>query len=189
MFFDDICTYNPSKLYWVLRSIIDKSQGIIPNTAFNIKDTITNLINIENEKSTPSLDSEKSVGRILATPTAFYMIPGDSGQYNRITRDQNEDPDNLLRIAFVDEDWSRLTVNSPDMKKRLKRILYQYSLCGKRFELLGYSKSQLKECHVYMIDPIVKSGKVIRNSLGEFDQIRIPGKYATRIGQCFATSE
>lgn len=62
-------------------------------------------------------------------------------------------------------------------------------VAGRRFELLAFSTSQLKEQSVWAIAPLpALSADDVRRWMGDFENIRCVAKYAARMGQCFSST-
>mmetsp|Transcript_17417 Transcript_17417/g.17350 ORF Transcript_17417/g.17350 Transcript_17417/m.17350 type:complete len:796 (-) Transcript_17417:29-2416(-) len=188
-FLNRIKTWDESRLFYTLFKILGEQERMCPKSISNFIQKFTALYERLQDVPIKSIEAYNDlIGRVVVTPTMFYVIGGEYGQLNRITRDFAINRDNFLRLSFAEENMDKLYVDSKDMKLRIKRFLKCFPLLGKNFEILGYSKSQLKNQITWMLCPEEVSANEIRSTLGDFSKIRIPGKYTTRVGQCFASS-
>lgn len=120
---------------------------------------------------------------------------------NRVTRHFLEHTDRFLRVAFVDENFgSVLGVRSDDFfENRMREIMHKGFLCGgRRFVFLAFSNSQIREQSCWFYDETeARAGEAclaspsaqdIRDWIGELSSIKIPGKFASRLGQGFSAT-
>ncbi|KAJ1973672.1 hypothetical protein H4R35_003995 [Dimargaris xerosporica] len=88
------------------------------------------------------------VRRIVITPTRVYLHPPQWELANRALRCFAHLADRFIRVTFCDENFRRLDsdpVANNDIYARLYRTLeHGLTLCGRRYEFLGYSASQLR---------------------------------------------
>nr|BAV17947.1 RNA-dependent RNA polymerase [Chenopodium pallidicaule] len=150
-------------------------------------------------KPTLSLDAGLVyVRRVQITPSRVYFCGPEVNVSNRVLRNYPDDIDNFLRIAFVDENLEKLysTDLSPRAGKRteidgrIRSVLSNGIHIGdKKFELLAFSSSQLRENSAWMFASRPGlSATDIRNWMGDFREIRNVAKYAARLGQSFGSS-
>lgn len=135
--------------------------------------------------------------KLLVTPTRMIVAGFDVETSNRVVREfiqrdvENED---FLRVTFCEEDGSRLMnddFKSEQISNRIKSLLSNgLNLNGNKYRFLAYSSSQLKESSVWMVNCSrnISLVKEIRSWMGDFSSIRLPSKYAARMGQCFSTT-
>jgi len=104
-----------------------------------------------------------------------------------------------VRVVFSDEDGQRIefernTNLDKIFHQRFKDILSNgITLCGRKFDFLGFSGSSLKNSTAWFMSPIVVDPKLqktvhasqVIERLGDFSHIRSPAKCAARIGQAF----
>ncbi|KAJ7568127.1 hypothetical protein O6H91_01G019700 [Diphasiastrum complanatum] len=147
------------------------------------------------------------VNRLLITPTKVYCMGPEIDVSNRVTRHFASVIDNFLRVAFVEEDWSRIpstTLSVPltggartvrktdtsDVYSRILRVLQNgVYLGGKHYEFLAFSASQLREQSVWMFaSTTTVTANSIRSWMGDFLSIRNVAKCAARMGQSFSSS-
>ncbi|XP_004297427.1 PREDICTED: probable RNA-dependent RNA polymerase 1 [Fragaria vesca subsp. vesca] len=143
------------------------------------------------------------VHRVLITPTKVYFCGPEVNLSNRVLRNYPEDIDNFLRISFVDEDLGKM--RSVDLcprtcceeeerrtrvYERILSVLRDGIVIGeKKFELLAFSGSQLRENSAWMFASrrgLTAQG--IRDWMGEFSHIKNVSKYGARLGQSFSSS-
>ncbi|PKI46845.1 hypothetical protein CRG98_032783 [Punica granatum] len=140
---------------------------------------------------------------VQITPCKVYFSGPEVNVSNRVLRRYSEYTDNFLRISFVDEDLDKVhsTVLSPrgsvansgmrtEIFTRILSTLQNGITIGdKKFEFLAFSSSQLRENSAWMFAPIDGcTADTIRESIGEFHQIRNVAIYAARLGQSLSSS-
>ena len=100
-----------------------------------------------------------------------------------------------MRINITDENLGQLyfAEMSDDLVKLFKRVINDgISFAGSDYVFLAWSSSQLKEHGFWMYcdpefgEPGVPTAQDIRREAGALSSIRIPAKYAARLGQCFS---
>eukprot|EP00961_Rhodomonas_salina_P236777 3200310-Rhodomonas_salina.1 len=101
----------------------------------------------------------------------------------------------FLRVAFGDEDGGRFLRGDTSSKvlcERMEQIPRDgININGRRYEFLGYSSSQLKELGMWFVhfDRARQwNVKKVWQWIGDLDQIRLPSKFAARMGQAFSTT-
>ncbi|KAF8542541.1 RNA dependent RNA polymerase-domain-containing protein [Trichophaea hybrida] len=143
------------------------------------------------------------IHRMMITPTGVFSYGPNWEASNRVLRQYSDYHDYFLRVSFCEEDGEQFQ-NEPRVNAR--RILTDQFLnrldpapprkgalviAGRRFEFLGFSNSSLKSQTCWYMAPFeiegrrMDAGTVVR-SLGDFSQIRTPGRYAARVGQAFS---
>ena len=134
------------------------------------------------------------VPRIIVTPTQNYFVQPELVAENRVIRSYGHE--HTLRIAFRDEDFSKLQMSSPTglldvLNERVVKFLTAgLFLCGRHFEFLACSNSQLRDHGAWLFAPDGKNTAAdIRESLGELDKIRCVATYVSRMGQCFSSTK
>ncbi|OWM90725.1 RNA-dependent RNA polymerase 1-like [Punica granatum] len=143
------------------------------------------------------------VHKVQITPCRVYFSGPEVNVSNRVLRRYSDYIDNFLRISFVDEDLDKVhsKILSPrgsladsgmrtEIFTRILSTLQNGITIGdKKFEFLAFSSSQLRENSAWMFAPIDGcTADSIRESLGEFRQIRNVAKYAARLGQSLSSS-
>ncbi|KAM7487791.1 hypothetical protein LguiB_025275 [Lonicera macranthoides] len=141
------------------------------------------------------------VRRVQVTPCKVYFYGPEVNMSNRVLRHYPKDIDNFLRISFVDEEFGK--IHSTDLLprtatagqetsiyKRILSVLRNGVVVGsKKFDLLAFSSSQLRENSAWMFAsrPGLTATE-IRTWMGDFHQIKNVAKYADRLGQSFSSS-
>jgi len=137
------------------------------------------------------------IPRIIITPTRKIVSGFDIEMSNRVLRHFLQSDlieEDFMRITLCDENESKLfgdDFKSPEISKRVeKTIMNGICVNGRKYKFLAYSSSQLKECSVWMVNCSDNDDTVlnIRKWMGDFTEIRIPSKFAARMGQCFSTT-
>ncbi|KAG6015395.1 hypothetical protein E4U43_005377, partial [Claviceps pusilla] len=135
-----------------------------------------------------------TVRKISITPTTVLLSSPTVETSNRIFREFSVLQDRFLRIQFLGEsEFGRINGNSQvneDIWKRVRRTLFEGIRIGSRvYKFLAFGSSQLRECSAYFFCPTDHvSCHNILAWMGDFDHIKVVGKYAARIGQCFSTT-
>ncbi|KAJ7530357.1 hypothetical protein O6H91_14G000500 [Diphasiastrum complanatum] len=152
-------------------------------------------------------DGQMLVGRLLITPTKVYCMGPEIDVSNRVTRHFAGVIDSFLRIAFVEEDWDKISstmlsvpltggartaqnMDTSDVYTRILRVLQSgVYLGGKHYEFLAFSASQLREQSVWMFASTrAITANSVRSWMGDFLSIRNVAKCAARMGQSFSSS-
>ena len=127
-----------------------------------------------------------TVRKVLISPSAMVFLPHEIDLGNRVVREMN--PDDLLRINFVDEYNERsIWSNCTSVLGRFKNILKGFSLLGRYYEFLGFSNSQMRNHSCWMVR-VTKNlnAEKLRSKLGDFSKCKSVCKYASRLGLCFS---
>ncbi|KAF8245194.1 RdRP-domain-containing protein [Wilcoxina mikolae CBS 423.85] len=141
------------------------------------------------------------IHRMMITPTGVFSYGPGWEASNRVLRQYSDYHDYFLRVSFCEEDGEQFQ-NEP--RVNAGRILTGQFLnrldpalggalviAGRRFEFLGFSNSSLKSQTCWFMAPFEFEGRrmdagTVVKSLGDFSQIRTPGRYAARVGQAFS---
>lgn len=135
--------------------------------------------------------------RACITPTRTLAQPTSWETSNRTLRNVlsiTGSTDRMLRICFAADDEELASVAhrrlAPHVEDRIVRILRDgLTLCGRRYEFLGYSSGQLKDGGCWFYSPCeLLTADGLRSMMGDFTAIRSPPKIAARMGQCFSTT-
>ena len=138
------------------------------------------------------------LGRILITPTRIAVIGVEVEVSNRVVRyfvnHEGFNTEDFIRVSFGDEDSKKFFGHdlSSDICKRIMELcLCGIEICGRSYDFLAYSSSQLKDKSIWMVSCPGESwwtvGR-IRNWMGDFSDIKTPSRYAARLGQCFSAT-
>ena len=134
------------------------------------------------------------VPRLIITPTQDYLVPPELVAENRVIREYGHR--DAMRIAFREEDFSKLTSTYPEslkhvLSERVVQLLRgNIEIGGRSFEFLACSNSQLRDhgAWLYASDG-EHTADTIRGSLGELDGIKCVATYVSRMGQCFSSTK
>ena len=146
--------------------------------------------------------SSVRIHRLDITPAAYNMVGPQWIGANRVLRLYPGHHDRFLKVSFVEEDLSRLRHNRNALFDGIRKSRWAsafkadgISLCGRKFQFLGFSQSSLKEHSVWFVSPFDDSqtgrsidADTIRLGLGKFNNIRCAPRLAARIGQTFTTT-
>ncbi|KAG8832128.1 hypothetical protein FRC17_001999, partial [Serendipita sp. 399] len=143
--------------------------------------------------------------RATVTPTSIILAGPLPDETNRVIRQFYERRSNFLRVEFREEGGQYFRQNedvdtNAIIDERFGGILRDgLVIGGRKFELLGWSSSALRDHAVWFIHPfeaikdnqkIIVDGDYIRESLGDFRKvIQYPARYGARIGQAFSATE
>ena len=122
---------------------------------------------------------------------------------NRVLREYRDHQDYFLRVSFCEEDGEqfmhepRVTSDQILKEQFLARVDPAQDgrivIAGRSFEFLGFSNSSLKAQTCWFMAPFpypgengVMTSKRCIEHLGDFSGIRLPGRYAARVGQAFS---
>ncbi|XP_048583369.1 uncharacterized protein LOC5504594 isoform X2 [Nematostella vectensis] len=134
------------------------------------------------------------VPRIIITPTRDFFVQPELVAENRVIREYGHEFS--MRIAFRDEDFSKLSASSPGglsllLEERVKGVLSSgVSIGGRRYEFLACSNSQLRQhgAWLYAHDGEHDAAE-IRSKLGDLEEIRCVAVFVSRMGQCFSSTK
>lgn len=130
------------------------------------------------------------------TPTSVHFTTPTVEISNRVIRRFANHSDRFLRVQFTDEK-SDGPLNSCQGKKindevflRIFRTLKNGIRVGNRqYDFLAFGNSQLREHGAYFFSSTSElTCDHIREWMGDFSSIKVPAKYAARLGQCFSTT-
>lgn len=137
--------YIVESINWIITNNKDFPYETIP-------DFKNQFLELMKNKYIFTKDKQLRIKRIVITPACYYVLIGEPGNSNRVTRNQEINHENMLRICFADEDLEKLHLyKSPELKEKIRHELSSYQIAGKSFNLLGYSASQLKTGSVWML--------------------------------------
>ena len=162
------------------------------------QETVSKFVYSESEAST------FCCCHITITPTRLLLEGPYATEENRVIRRFSGYKDNFIRVDFRDEDrlnyrWKREVNSTHMLNSRVRDTLKNgFELAGRRFEFLAYSGSSLREHTVWFMTCFTHPEEhhvtpdSIRGSLGDFEgdpTLKIPAKYAARLGQAFTATE
>ena len=129
------------------------------------------------------------IPHVVLTPTRLFLQGFSVEISNRITR--QFDNIKFVRLGIADEDMTNMFSDnfSDEICERIKGIILNgITLNDCHFRFLAYSSSQLKEKSMWMVSCSSRKKDYIRSWMGDFNNIKLPSKYAARMGQCFSTT-
>lgn len=144
---------------------------------------------IERDGSVPKATKKNGwIRKVHVTPTRIIPNPPELELLNRILREFSDHQDRFIRVQFCDENGVKIALNSTiDLLAYISGQLHDgIYVAGDKFVFLAYSNSQLREgsCYFYNETPNPKTdvshpptADQIRMWMGDFSNIRIPGKY------------
>ncbi|KAL0477225.1 RNAi component RdRP [Acrasis kona] len=133
------------------------------------------------------------IKKVAITPTRTICFFDEIVPSNRVLREFDEYKHEFLRVTFCDENLKKLTQQEwtiEGVTDRISTILQDgFSLCGKTFTFLAGSGSQLKEnsCYFFSNNEHV-TADMIREKMGNFENMTSGAKYYARMAQCFSDS-
>ncbi|KAG0556960.1 hypothetical protein KC19_11G091000 [Ceratodon purpureus] len=149
------------------------------------------------------------VHRVILTPTRAYCAHPVREMSNRVLRHFHMLSDRFLRVTFLDDDLhqvpsSALTVpvspivrsmsttlefNRTELYKRVLNIVKTgFTLCGRKYEFLAFSSSQLRDASAWFFaGNSYVNAHHIRRWMGQFPTQNV-AKFAARMGQCFSST-
>lgn len=129
------------------------------------------------------------IRRLLFTPTRVIAQLPETDLLNRVLREFAVHHDRFLRITFCDEDGGSIGfTGSDDLYTRIRKALRDgVYAAGEKFVFLAFSNSQLRDHAVWVYnetpdknrragEPMPPTADQIRNWMGDFSRILIPGK-------------
>jgi RNA-dependent RNA polymerase len=137
------------------------------------------------------------IRRAVLTPTRVILMPPHPYVRSRIFTVCN--PDYAARMLLRDDDGNMLQhniglgTNSSNQQIFLKKAVTEPIVSGikighRRYEFLSSTTSQMREHGIilYSMDNDQNRAREIRDKMGDFSQIKNPGKYISRLGQTFS---
>lgn len=129
------------------------------------------------------------------TPTTIYFNSPSVDTSNRVVRKYHQHEDRFLRVKFRDENYKGTIMTFDDdtcneLFTRVKRTMKNGIVVGDRhYEFLAYGNSQFREHGAYFFEPTsTLTPQMIRDWMGNFEDIQTIAKYASRLGLCFSTT-
>ena len=198
-------------LYEAIRTVTASEKGkyFLPNTGSLASTTEAHFIDprvtqaaqailrdAEAETSTES--NWVPIRRVIITPTRFIPCRAQLDMLNRVLRQYSHLRERFIRVTFADENGESVSYqDSEDLYALVRRYLENgISFAGETFVFLGFSSSQLREhsCWFYNESPhfddpdAVPTAEDIRFGFGDLSSIRVPSKYAARMGQTLSST-
>lgn len=136
------------------------------------------------------------------TPAGLMLDGPHISEGNRIIRLFPGKEEYFLRVSIADEtmllmrDSREVDQDTEIFSVRMRNFLRQgLVIGGRRFNFLAFSTSSLREHTVWFVANFKQEGTAtlisaqsIRDGIGNLESIRIPAKYAARMGQAFTTT-
>ncbi|TKA26035.1 hypothetical protein B0A50_05547 [Salinomyces thailandicus] len=131
----------------------------------------------------------------VVTPSTVYFSTPVMETSNRVIRRYEEYGDRFLRVKFTDERYRGKIMVMADltMSEVLTRVYRTMKngirIADRHYEFLAFGNSQFREHGAYFFAPIGSLNAArIREWMGNFSDIDVVAKYASRLGQCFSTT-
>nr|CAG4719319.1 unnamed protein product [Naegleria fowleri] len=198
--FFNLLTNNTQQVLCALERIYyDRFSETIPRI-YNCHDHLSEQISMPTRSSagrthlTFNLESKEVclMRKILVTPAKVYYLLPELDTTNRVIRHFWENRDCFFRVAFLDDDFTKLfSAKFKHLSSRLQKFLERgLPLCGYDLKFLGFSSSQLRSASTwfYLQKNPKPSTKDIREYMGDFSSIKNAAKCAARIGQSFSAT-
>ena len=138
------------------------------------------------------------IRRVLVTPSRVLPCRAELDMLNRVLRQYSHLRERFIRVTFADENGESVSYqDSEDLYALVRKYLGDgIFVAGEHFVFLGFSSSQLREhgCWFYNEKPgfsnigYIPSAADIRNSFGDLSNIRVPSRYAARMGQTLSST-
>ncbi|KAI7202602.1 RdRP-domain-containing protein [Hortaea werneckii] len=180
---------NAERMAKVLEMIADNEKRIYdPMEIFRLQ----GLVNVSTKKM-PRYCA--MVPGAVVTPSTIYFSTPVVETSNRVIRKYAENGDRFLRVKFTDERY-RGKIKAGDDKTmsevltRIYRTMKNGIKIGDRlYEFLAFGNAQFREHGAYFFAPTHSlTASKMRQWMGDFSEINVVAKYASRIGQCFSTT-
>lgn len=137
------------------------------------------------------------VHHVMITPAGCYFYGPRPEPQNRVLRKYPDHHEYFIRVVFCEEDGDQLMFqyrvdHEPIYKGQFLHYLSKgVIIAGRKFEFLGFSSSSLRTQSCWFMAPFGYKGEVldvekVKAALGDFSNIRCPGRCAARIGQAFS---
>lgn len=140
------------------------------------------------------------VRKVTVTPTRIYFHSPTVETTNRVIRHFTRQEHFFLRVQFTDEqNEGRIngsdTIRDNELYVRAFRLMNNGIKMGRwHWHFLAFGNSQIRENGAFFFcEPVNAPADAvtcdkIRAWMGRFSHIRVPAKYAARLGQCFSTT-
>jgi hypothetical protein len=144
------------------------------------------------------------VHHVTFTPSSMRLEGPHISNSNRVLRGYADYQGNFIRVDFRDEEklqfrWTVDIDGSTFVEGRVGDILRGgFNLCGRHFDILGYSVSALREHAVWFLqrfttsDGLEVDADTIRTQLGNFHYKKViscPALYGARMAQAFTATD
>ncbi|KAI5779080.1 RNA dependent RNA polymerase-domain-containing protein [Geopyxis carbonaria] len=191
-FINELVKRNTKEAVMLLEHVADKQKKYFdPMEIFKIP-----LSEIKPGSTRTDLPSYCAImRRATVTPSGIIYSSPSVDPTNRVIRHWDRYADRFMRVTFSDEklygriNWSdKQTTN--ELFSRIYQTLNKGIIIGDRpYEFLAFGNSQLREHGAYFFAPTDSlDTDDIRRWMGDFKDIDIVAKYASRLGQCFSTT-
>ncbi|KAI0393037.1 RNA dependent RNA polymerase-domain-containing protein [Xylariaceae sp. FL0594] len=136
------------------------------------------------------------IRKVIVTPSTIYLTAPTPEPSNRVLRKFARHADRFLRVQFTDELVKGRIYASPDSEQEnavfsrvFRTLLNGIVVGGRHFQFLAFGNSQFREHGAYFFAPTEHTTcDDIRAWMGDVAHIKVPAKYAARLGQCFSTT-
>ena len=144
----------------------------------------------QNAKKKENLNQVKIIS-VVVTPLRIIVYPPKYEETNIAIRKHIDIIDRFIRVKFTDESQNIFPKGNVEiLLERVQILSFQgINIGGRIFKFLGYSNSQLRDSSAWFFaEGDGYSVDEMRNSLGNFSEIKTSAKRSARIGQSFSTT-
>ena len=192
-FLEKLSTLEPDRAVEVLQIVADDGKRYFnPMEIFRLQSQVS-----VRTRKIPSYCA--TIWLVTVTPAGVYIATPTVETSNRIIRKYKHIEDRFLRVRFSDERYKGKITNGRDAAEneiftRIKRTMKNgIDIAGRHYDFLAFGNSQFREHGAYFFAPTGNiTTQYILEHMGEFELIRDIdrniAKYASRMGQCFATT-
>ncbi|KAL4069320.1 RdRP-domain-containing protein [Scleroderma citrinum] len=149
----------------------------------------------------PSNTTGSYTYQLVLTPTRHILEGPTVDQSNSVLR-KFGNHECFLRVSFQDENGSKLrgdfetSINELLVERYRPILLNGCRVAGRKYQLLGYSMSGLREHSMWFVTPFKDAkgkewdAEAIRNSLGDFSELQhYPARLGARWSQAFSATD
>lgn len=186
------------------RGPLARKEGLDTCSLFDMISQLDNYTGDESELIKFKKQGQPPIHTAVLTPSYGVRLEGPNpDQGNRILRQYPGFEKHFLRVRFIEEDGSDLSIRREYgvdsqimLKERYGSALKREGIlvAGKRFHFLAYSNSGLRELTSWFMTQFTNengqlvTADLVRESIGNLSQITNPARFAARLGQAFTTS-
>lgn len=139
--------------------------------------------------TSPSLNPESIVYKVIVTPSRIVYCPPDPAPSNRVFRHWGSE--NFMYVYFRDDNMERLDFRSVTILERIRNVLKNgieipHVSGGLKFRFLGCSLSQVRNSSAIFTR---LDHHAVRLWIGDLSLLTSPAKYLKRLGQAFSSTK
>ena len=141
----EISTLDPVKVVNSMQLIISSHGSLALRTVPNFRKLLLDYYKDDTILVSEILPEFEVINRVLVTPSTCYFRQGEPEFSNRVTRHYSAYKEDFLRITFTDENLNTILPYPEELLQRVEELMRLFSVAGKKFKILAYSASQLKQ--------------------------------------------